>query len=73
MLVKRWMNKNVVTVNVNATLPVGIELMKTHDVQLLPVMHKDELVGVVTDGDIKKASASEATTLEIHRRDRQAL
>ena len=65
MLVKRWMNKNVITIDDDATLPDAIELMKLHDVRLLPVMHKTELVGVVTDGDIKKASASEATVLEI--------
>ena len=66
MLVKRWMNKNVITIDEDAALPDATELMKIHDVRLLPVMRKHELVGVVTDGDIKKASASEATTLEIH-------
>lgn len=66
MLVKRWMSKNVVTIDEDATLPDAVERMKTHDVRLLPVMREDKLVGVVTDGDIKKASASEATTLEIH-------
>ena len=33
---------------------------------MLPVMKKGKLVGIVTDRDLKKASASDATTLEIH-------
>ena len=33
---------------------------------MLPVMKKGKLVGIVTDRDLKKASASDATSLEIH-------
>ena len=33
---------------------------------MLPVMKKGKLVGIVTDRDLKKASASDATTLEVH-------
>ena len=33
---------------------------------MLPVMKKGKLVGVVTDRDLKEASASDATTLEVH-------
>jgi acetoin utilization protein AcuB len=33
---------------------------------MLPVMKKGKLVGIVTDRDLKKASASNATTLEVH-------
>ena len=33
---------------------------------MLPVMKKDKLVGIVTDRDLKRASASDATTLEVH-------
>ena len=33
---------------------------------MLPVMKKGRLVGIVTDRDLKKASASDATTLEVH-------
>jgi len=40
--------------------------MQEYDITILPVMKRSELVGIVTDGDIKKASASTATTLEIH-------
>jgi acetoin utilization protein AcuB len=33
---------------------------------MLPVMKKGKLAGIITDGDLKRASASDATTLEIH-------
>jgi acetoin utilization protein AcuB len=33
---------------------------------MLPVVDKEKLVGVVTDRDLKRASASDATSLEIH-------
>ncbi len=33
---------------------------------MLPVMEKGKLVGIVTDRDLKRASASDATSLEIH-------
>jgi len=33
---------------------------------MLPVMKKGKLIGIVTDRDLKKASASDATTLEVH-------
>ena len=40
--------------------------MKEHDIGMAPVMKKGKLVGIVTDRDIKRASASDATTLEVH-------
>lgn len=33
---------------------------------MLPVLKKGRLVGVVTDRDLKRASASDATSLEVH-------
>jgi acetoin utilization protein AcuB len=40
--------------------------LKEHSIRMLPVMKNGKLVGIVTDRDLKKASASDATTLEIH-------
>ena len=42
------------------------KLLKEHDIRILPVMKKGKLVGIVTDRDLKRASASDATTLEVH-------
>jgi acetoin utilization protein AcuB len=66
MLVKDWMNKTVVTVDMEDSMHEAIRLMKDHDIHMLPVMKRGQLVGIVTDRDIKRSSASDATTLEIH-------
>ena len=66
MLVKDWMTKQVVTLQVDDSMQDAIRLMKEKEIRMLPVLKKGQLVGVVTDRDIKRASASDATTLEIH-------
>ena len=66
MLVKNWMSKNVVSIDVNDSMQDAMRLLKEHDIRMLPVMKKGRLVGIVTDRDLKKASASDATTLEVH-------
>ena len=66
MLVKNWMSKNVVVIDVNDSMQDAMHLLKEHRIRMLPVMKKNRLVGIVTDRDLKKASASDATTLEIH-------
>ena len=66
MLVSNWMSKNIITVNENDSMQDAMKLLKEHDIHMLPVMKKGKLVGIVTDRDLKKASASDATTLEIH-------
>lgn len=66
MLVKNWMSKNVVGIDVNDSMEDAIRLLKERRIRMLPVMKKNRLVGIVTDRDLKKASASDATTLEIH-------
>jgi acetoin utilization protein AcuB len=66
MLVKDWMTKTVVTVDMEDSMHEAMRLMKDHDIRMLPVMKRGQLVGIVTDRDVKRSSASDATTLEIH-------
>ena len=66
MLVKNWMSKEVKTINVNNSMVDATRKLKEHHISMLPVMKKDKLVGIVTDRDLKRASASDATTLEVH-------
>lgn len=66
MLVKNWMSKAVVTIEVDDSIQTAMKLLKQHKIRMLPVTKKGKLVGVVTDRDIKRASASDATTLEVH-------
>ena len=66
MLVTNWMSKNIITVDENDSMQDAMKLLKEHDIRMLPVVKKGKLVGIVTDRDLKRASASDATTLEIH-------
>ena len=66
MLVSNWMSKNVVAIDANGSMQDAMDLLKKYDIRMLPVMKKGTLVGIITDRDLKKASASDATTLEIH-------
>jgi len=66
MLVKNWMSKTVFTIDLNESIHDAMNLLKKHEIRMLPVTKKDKLVGVITDRDIKRASASDATTLSVH-------
>jgi len=66
MLVKNWMSKDVITVDVNDSMYHAAKLLKENNIRGLPVMKNGNLVGVVTDRDLKRASASDANTLDIH-------
>jgi acetoin utilization protein AcuB len=66
MLVKNWMNKEVITVNADESMQDAIFLLKEHELNILPVMENGNIVGIITDRDLKKASPSDATTLDMH-------
>ena len=66
MLVKYWMHPEVETIEAEDSMENAIKLMKQNEGRLLPVTRQGRLVGVVTDRDLKRASASEATSLEVH-------
>jgi acetoin utilization protein AcuB len=66
MLVKNWMSKDVISIEVDDSMQKAITLMKEHKIRILPVLKKGILVGVVTDRDLKRSSPSDATTLDIH-------
>ena len=64
MLVINWMSKPPITVDVNATLQDAILLLKKHHIHMLPVVENDQIMGVITDRDIKQASTSDVVSLE---------
>jgi len=66
LLVENWMNPKVVTVDADDSMLDATKLMKEHNIRRLPVLEKRKLVGIVTDRDLKRASPSDATTLEAH-------
>jgi len=66
MLVKDWMTKDPVTITAETSMMKAIHLMKERRFRRLPVLHEGKLVGMVTDRDLKEASPSKATTLDVH-------
>ena len=66
MLVKEWMSKDPVTINDDTSMMKAIHLMKQNRFRRLPVLHEGRLVGIVSDRDLKEASPSKATTLDVH-------
>jgi len=60
------MKINVITIDADASMDTAVRLFKEHHIGMLPVMREGELAGIVTDRDIKRHSASEATSLDIH-------
>lgn len=60
-----WMTRTVLTVKADQTLPEAHALMKEHNVRRLPVLEQGRLVGIVTLGDLREASPSDATSLSI--------
>jgi len=66
MLVRNWMTQNVIMVDANDSVMDATKKLKENDIRRLPVTRKGKLVGIVTDRDLKRASASDATTLEVH-------
>jgi len=59
--------KNVITVRTSDSLLTASKLLREKGIRHLPVVDAaGRLAGMLTDRDIKRASASEATSLEIH-------
>jgi len=67
MLVKDWMSSETVTVGPDTSVMKASQLMKENNVRRLPVLDADgKLVGIASDRDLKDASPSKATTLDVH-------
>ena len=64
-LVKDWMTHDLVTISKDTSLTVASHLMKTKDIRHVLVIERRKLIGVVTWGDIREASASDATSLSV--------
>jgi len=65
VLVKDKMNRQVITIEPQTTVPDALALMEEKRIRRLPVVEQDRLVGIVTLLDLVRASPSPATSLSI--------
>lgn len=67
MLIREWMTTSVISAKEDASMLKVSKLMKEHGIKRVPVVDDEmKLIGIVSDRDIKEASPSKATTLDIH-------
>lgn len=65
VLVREWMTSPVITIAPNTPISQAHQIMKSNNVRRLPVLDGNKLVGIITIGDVREASPSDATTLSI--------
>lgn len=67
MLVKDWMTTDPITVSPDTSVMKASQIMKENNVRRLPVTDEEgHVIGIVSDRDLKEASPSKATTLDVH-------
>lgn len=66
MLVKQRMSHPVITVHPETNMQDALELMRKEHIRRLPVVNRrGQLVGIVSETDLLKASPSDATSLSV--------
>jgi len=66
MLIRDWMAKDVLTVDENTSLMRATRVMKENNIRRLPVVSHGKLIGIISDRDVKDASPSKTSSLDIH-------
>jgi len=67
MLIRDWMTKDVITVGPETSMMKASKLMRERKISRLPVVDESgRLLGIVSDRDLKEASPSKATSLDMH-------
>ncbi len=66
MLIKDWMASSMLTVDINTSVMRATRTMKENNIRRLPVLSQGKLAGVVTDRDLKEASPSSTSEMDIH-------
>jgi CBS domain-containing protein len=65
VLVQEWMTAPAISISPSMSISSAHQLMKEHGIRRLPVLEDGKLVGIITIGDVREASPSDATTLSI--------
>jgi acetoin utilization protein AcuB len=67
MPVQDWMTTDPITITQDTSVMKASQIMRENNIRHLPVLDEDsKLVGIVSDRDLKEASPSKATTLDVH-------
>ena len=66
MLIRNWMTPEVITVTPDTSLLKLGKLMRDNGVRRLPVLDNGRVVGIISDRDVRDASPSKATTLDMY-------
>jgi acetoin utilization protein AcuB len=66
MPVQDYMSKDLITVDEETSIMKASKLMKQNGIHHLPILRKGRLAGIVSDRELKEATPSKATTLDIH-------
>lgn len=66
MYVKNKMTANPYTIAYDAPITEVIELMHDKNLKRVPVVDGENVVGIITNGDLEKVSPTKATTLSIY-------
>lgn len=66
MLVKDWMATQVVTIDEDMSVIEATRIIKEHRIRRLPVVKEGKLLGIVTDRDLKEATPSRVSSLDVH-------
>lgn len=67
MIIKDWMTRDVLTVTPDVSMMRAAKMMKDKGIRRMPVVDENgKVVGIISDRDIKEASPSKATTLDVH-------
>ncbi len=66
MLIKDWMATTILTVDANTSVMRATRIMKENNIHRLPVLSHGKLAGIITDRDLKDASPSSTTDMDLH-------
>jgi len=69
MLIKEYMTPNPMTVNEDSSILETAELMKKQKVRRFPVLRGGQLIGIVTDRDLRSAAPSQVISFDAQERE----
>lgn len=67
MQIRDWMTVDVITASPETSMLKVSKMMKEYDIRRVPIVDANRrVIGIVSDRDVKDASPSKATTLDMH-------